>query len=351
MLGPPGSPFEGVPLYFELEVPPSYPFKPPRVTCHSRCWHPNICPNSGQVALSILEEDWRPTLSLSTLIFGVQLALVEPNIDLAVNAAAADTYTHDPERFHAQVQEVLGGHGAWRPGNSSSRSSCSCRGREGGREGIRPHPMQHACGAVTGGGGLVSPRGRSSLSHDPTSSSSSNSSSSSSSGGNGEDGGSARKRKVLHQVEPPERGLEAMCIDDSSSSTCCSNSSSSSNSSGNPNAINLPTYPPEASMLLELSHSEDEGKPLSRPGSGQHNKRARSVGGGGGGEGGSGGDLVMLAAAAAAAGHASQQPHQQYQQEQQYRQQHQQHHSMSFPFSMMMANEDGGPVKAPPPAS
>jgi len=104
-------------------------------------------------------------------------------------------------------------------------------------------------------------------------------------------------------------------------------------------------------MLLELSPSEDEGKHLSRPGSGQHNKRARSVGGGGGGEGGSGGDLVMLAAAAAAAGHASQQPHQQYQQEQQYRQQHQQHHSVSFPFSMMMANEDGGPVKAPPPAS
>eukprot|EP00624_Nannochloropsis_granulata_P001722 evm.model.NODE_18374_length_10441_cov_20.629154.5 len=315
MLGPPGSFFEDETLHFELDIPLAYPFKPPRVTCHSRCWHPNICPNSGLVALSILGEDWRPTLSLSTLIYGVQLALVEPNLDLdvTVNMTAADTYTHDPERFHGQVQDVLNGYGAWGPGNSSNSSTSSSRGdssgRGGGRGGIRP--MMQACGAVTGGGGLISPRGRGMVAEQNRSNISSSSSSSSSSGN--DECGLARKRKLLHQMEPPERGLEAMCIDDSSKIT----SSSSTNTS----------------TLLDLSLNDGEGKSLPSPGSGQHIKRARSVGGGErGGEGGDGVDLAMVAAAAAAATRGQQR-------------------SVSFPFSMMMANEDGGVVKAPPPAS
>jgi Ubiquitin-conjugating enzyme len=89
------------------------------------------------VRLPILE-DWRPVLSLQTVVFGVQLMLLEPSVEYAVNQVAAAALASQPEVFREQVRcTLLGGfyHGVHFPrpavpAVSSTPRTISKRGRE-----------------------------------------------------------------------------------------------------------------------------------------------------------------------------------------------------------------------------
>jgi ubiquitin-protein ligase len=63
---------------FSLQVPPSYPFKPPIVTCSSglAC---ECVDRGGRVAIGVLGEGWRPVMSVNSVILGLQLMLIEPD--------------------------------------------------------------------------------------------------------------------------------------------------------------------------------------------------------------------------------------------------------------------------------
>ncbi|KAK7248790.1 ubiquitin-conjugating enzyme [Aureococcus anophagefferens] len=62
-----------------LRVPANYPFRPPSVYCLTRVWHPNVCVDGGRVSHPLLDRDWKPVLSINTVIFGLQLLFLEPN--------------------------------------------------------------------------------------------------------------------------------------------------------------------------------------------------------------------------------------------------------------------------------
>lgn len=94
---------------FNLEIPSNYPFQAPSVTCITRVWHPNIDLSTGKVLLPILEKDWRPVLSINTVVFGLQLLFLEPNPEYAANPYAAEAMMRDEEIFKAQVKETLNG--------------------------------------------------------------------------------------------------------------------------------------------------------------------------------------------------------------------------------------------------
>uniref|UniRef100_M4BL78 UBC core domain-containing protein n=1 Tax=Hyaloperonospora arabidopsidis (strain Emoy2) TaxID=559515 RepID=M4BL78_HYAAE len=54
------------------EIPRTYPFHAPSVTCLTRVWHPNIDMATGKVMMSILGKDWCPVLSINTVLLGLQ---------------------------------------------------------------------------------------------------------------------------------------------------------------------------------------------------------------------------------------------------------------------------------------
>jgi ubiquitin-conjugating enzyme E2 M len=94
---------------FVLDIPPNYPFQAPLVTCMTRVWHPNISLHTGKVHLPILDKDWRPVLSINTVVFGLQLLFLEPNPDYSANPLAADVMLRTPELFREHVRKTLEG--------------------------------------------------------------------------------------------------------------------------------------------------------------------------------------------------------------------------------------------------
>lgn len=65
-----------------FQVGPNYPHEPPKVKCETAVYHPNI-DLEGNVCLNILREDWKPVLTVNSIVYGLQyLFLVSQQPDL-----------------------------------------------------------------------------------------------------------------------------------------------------------------------------------------------------------------------------------------------------------------------------
>ena len=73
------------------------------MACTTRAWHPNIDLHTGLVSLPILSKDWRPVLSINTVVFALQLMFIEPTENYPVNEAAATALKTNPALFRDQV--------------------------------------------------------------------------------------------------------------------------------------------------------------------------------------------------------------------------------------------------------
>jgi hypothetical protein len=68
----------GAAISFSFKVSGVYPHEAPKVKCLTKVYHPNI-DMDGNVCLNILREDWKPVLSINSIIYGLQfLFLVAP---------------------------------------------------------------------------------------------------------------------------------------------------------------------------------------------------------------------------------------------------------------------------------
>lgn len=58
-------------LFVSYQVGPNYPHEPPKVKCETQVYHPNI-DLEGNVCLNILREDWKPVLTVNSIVYGLQ---------------------------------------------------------------------------------------------------------------------------------------------------------------------------------------------------------------------------------------------------------------------------------------
>lgn len=84
IVGPEGTPYEGCPLVFHIQLPDDYPFTPPSVQILTSDGETRLHPNlyvAGKVCLSILGTwsgpKWSPVMTLSTVLSSIQSLLEE----------------------------------------------------------------------------------------------------------------------------------------------------------------------------------------------------------------------------------------------------------------------------------
>ncbi|CAL1285556.1 unnamed protein product [Larinioides sclopetarius] len=91
---------------FDFQVPDNYPYDPPKVKCETEIYHPNI-DSDGNICLNILREDWKPVLSIDSVVCGLQYLLLEPNPEDPLNKTAAEVFTMDEVTFAKNVKSVM----------------------------------------------------------------------------------------------------------------------------------------------------------------------------------------------------------------------------------------------------
>ena len=62
--------YRGGAFLFSFSVPIAYPHEPPKVKCLTKVYHPNI-DLEGNVCLNILREDWKPVLTVTSIVYGL----------------------------------------------------------------------------------------------------------------------------------------------------------------------------------------------------------------------------------------------------------------------------------------
>ncbi|OMJ09608.1 NEDD8-conjugating enzyme ubc12 [Smittium culicis] len=76
--------YSGGTFKFSFALNENYPHDPPKVLCLNKIYHPNI-DLDGKVCLNILREDWKPVLTLNSVLIGLQFLFLEPNPEDPLN--------------------------------------------------------------------------------------------------------------------------------------------------------------------------------------------------------------------------------------------------------------------------
>ncbi|XP_044749873.1 NEDD8-conjugating enzyme Ubc12 [Coccinella septempunctata] len=93
---------------FSFKVGPNYPHEPPKVKCETSVYHPNI-DQQGNVCLNILREDWKPVLTINSIVYGLQYLFLEPNPEDPLNKEAAEVLSSNRRVFETNVQKAMRG--------------------------------------------------------------------------------------------------------------------------------------------------------------------------------------------------------------------------------------------------
>ena len=93
---------------FNISIPDSYPFNPPKVICETKIYHPNI-DFQGNVCLNILKEDWKPTMNITSCITGIYYLFTDPNPQDPLNHEAGNVMRENLDTFIQNVKKSLKG--------------------------------------------------------------------------------------------------------------------------------------------------------------------------------------------------------------------------------------------------
>jgi len=74
------SPYKNGKFKFNIVFPETFPFKPPEVAFVTKIYHPGIN-EKGEICIAILRDEWKPSISISSVLSTVQEKLNNPSAD------------------------------------------------------------------------------------------------------------------------------------------------------------------------------------------------------------------------------------------------------------------------------
>ena len=101
--GPPNSPWDGGFYRLTLTFPPNYPSNPPVARFDPIVPHVNVFP-SGKVCLSILNDQWKPSINLRQILMGIQKLLIEPNPESPAHQEHYNNYMLNRPLYEANIR-------------------------------------------------------------------------------------------------------------------------------------------------------------------------------------------------------------------------------------------------------
>ncbi|KAG2365794.1 ubiquitin-conjugating enzyme [Suillus spraguei] len=102
--GSPDSPYKNGTFHFKIELPMNFPFKAPSVTFLTKIYHPGIN-EEGHICVPILRDEWKPSVTLSTVLVVIQEKVNHPSPDDPFEPEIAALLKNDKAKFLATAKE------------------------------------------------------------------------------------------------------------------------------------------------------------------------------------------------------------------------------------------------------
>ncbi|GLB35395.1 putative ubiquitin-conjugating enzyme [Lyophyllum shimeji] len=100
----PDSPYKNGTFHFSLTLPANFPFKAPVVTFKTKIYHPGIN-DEGAICVPILRDEWKPSVTLSTVLAVIQEKVNNPSPDDPFEPDIAAILKDDKSKFLATAKE------------------------------------------------------------------------------------------------------------------------------------------------------------------------------------------------------------------------------------------------------
>ncbi|XWW92811.1 hypothetical protein V2A60_000738 [Cordyceps javanica] len=102
---PPDTPYAGGTYEVEVDIPDTYPFKPPKMRFKTKIWHPNVSSQTGAICLDTLTTGWSPVQTIKTALLSLRMLLEFPNSKDPQDAEVAKMMNEHPEQFAIVAHE------------------------------------------------------------------------------------------------------------------------------------------------------------------------------------------------------------------------------------------------------
>ena len=103
--------YTGGVFQFEINVPRTFPFTPPKVKAITPIWHPNIF--KDRICIGILGKDWTPASNLVDVVESLRFLLFNPNPDDPLNTTAAKEMKTMPKEFERKAKLYVEKYATW----------------------------------------------------------------------------------------------------------------------------------------------------------------------------------------------------------------------------------------------
>ncbi|KAN0042677.1 hypothetical protein ACTA71_011487 [Dictyostelium dimigraforme] len=102
--GKAGTPWEGGIYDVTLVFKEDYPSKAPVCSFPKGFFHLN-CFGNGEICLSILGSDWKPSISIKNILLGIQDLLDNPNPNSPANSEALQLWTNNKPAYLKRIKD------------------------------------------------------------------------------------------------------------------------------------------------------------------------------------------------------------------------------------------------------
>ncbi len=102
--GPPECPYEGGLFFLHLEIPKSYPMRPPIPKFITRIFHPNVSYH-GDIGMDMLAHNWSLALTIPKVLVSIQSLLTDPYCHISMEPEIARLCENDREEFDRIARE------------------------------------------------------------------------------------------------------------------------------------------------------------------------------------------------------------------------------------------------------
>jgi peroxin-4 len=104
--GPPDSPYVDYEFELKISVGADYPLTPPNIRMLTKCFHPNVHFNTGEICLDILKKNWSPAWSLQSACRAIVSLLGDPAPESPLNCDAGNMLRAGDQRAFESVAKL-----------------------------------------------------------------------------------------------------------------------------------------------------------------------------------------------------------------------------------------------------